>query len=94
VDLVLWSMRELNVFPVLETRVVTRVGRAVARRAPRAEVSVVIAGPPALRTGARDYRAFVYDRPGQVPREVPPPAGIGRADSPRFGGGVPGSARR
>ncbi|HEX2208183.1 MAG TPA: hypothetical protein VHG93_10915 [Longimicrobium sp.] len=71
VDLVTWSMRELNVFPVMETRVVTRIGRAVALRAPRAEVRVRIAGPPSVIQGERDFRAFVYEGPEQIPREIP-----------------------
>jgi hypothetical protein len=76
VDLHLWAMREMNVVPVMETRVVTRIGRELARRAPDAEVRMTIAGPPALLTGRRQYRAFVFRGPNRVPHEVPatPPA--------------------
>lgn len=73
VDLHRWAMREMNIVPVLETRVVTRIGRQVARRAPDADVRVVIGGPPALLTGRREYRAFVYRGRNQLPREVDPP---------------------
>ncbi|HYR09026.1 MAG TPA: hypothetical protein VEQ60_14690, partial [Longimicrobium sp.] len=71
VDLIRWAATEMNVAPVLETRIVTRIGREVARRAPDADLSVVIAGPSRRLTGERDYRSFVYRGPAQVPREVP-----------------------
>jgi hypothetical protein len=71
IDLLRWGMRELNVVPALEVRSAIRVARELARRAPDAEVRVRIAGPPALRTGRREYREFVFRGPEQVPREVP-----------------------
>jgi hypothetical protein len=80
VDLIRWATSELNVVPVMETRVVTRIGRALARRAPDAGVSVVIAGESTRLTGEREYRSFVYRGPAQLPREVPtvsPIPGIG-----------------
>jgi hypothetical protein len=76
VDLLRWAMWELNVAPVMETRVATRIGRAVARRAPDAEVRVVVAGPSSLVRGERGYRTFVYRGAAQRPREVPTTAGI------------------
>lgn len=71
IDLFRWGMRELNVVPALEIRAATRVARELARRAPDAEVRVTIGGPPALLTGRREYREFVFRGPGQVPHEVP-----------------------
>ena len=71
IDLHRWAMREMNVVPVMETHVVTRIGRELARRAPHAEIRVTIAGPPALLTARREYRAFVFRGSEQVPREVP-----------------------
>jgi hypothetical protein len=70
VDLIRWAAMELNVAPVMETRVVTRIGRELARRAPDAGVSVVIAGPSGRLSGERDYRSFIYRGPAQLPREV------------------------
>ncbi len=70
VSLARWAMREMNVVPVMDTRVVTRIGRDLARRAPGAEVRVVIAGAPAPVSGARGYRTFIYRGPAQVPKEV------------------------
>jgi hypothetical protein len=71
----------MNVAPVMETRVVTRIGRTLALRAPDADVRVEIAGPPDIFTGKRDYRSFVYRGPSQLPAEV---ATV--IDGPRFRG--------
>lgn len=71
VDLYRWAMRELNVVPVMETPVAMRIGRQVARRAPGAEVRVTIAGPPGVMSGRREFRAFEFRGPAQVPHEVP-----------------------
>jgi hypothetical protein len=70
VSLTRWAMRELNVVPVMETRVVTHIGRELARRAPDADVRVVIAGPPAIVSGQRGYRSFAFQGPEKVPREI------------------------
>jgi hypothetical protein len=70
-DLIRWSLRELNVFPVMDDRVLLRVGQSVARAAPGAEVHLVIAGSPALLTGRRHYRTFVFRGPDKVPTEAP-----------------------
>lgn len=71
VDLVRWSLRELKVFPVMETRVATRIGREIARGAPEAELRLVVAYPPALFTGRRRFRTFEFRGPEKVPHEVP-----------------------
>lgn len=71
VNLTRWSLRELNVFPVLDDRVLTRVARSVARAAPDAEVRLVIASSPALLTGRREYRTFVFRGPAHTPHEIP-----------------------
>lgn len=70
VDLLWWSMRELNVAPVMETHVVTRIAREVARAAPRADVRLVIAGQSGVFSGERSYRTFVFRGSAQVPHEV------------------------
>lgn len=70
VNLIRWALGEMNVAPIMETRVVTRIGRSLARQAPDAEVRVVIAGPPHVLTGQREYRTFIYSGPAAVPREV------------------------
>lgn len=78
VDLIRWSIMEMNVTPVMETHVVTRIGRALARRAPDAGVRVVIAGAPALVSGERGYRTFAFSGPEQAPREIATTAEIPR----------------
>jgi hypothetical protein len=70
VNLTRWAMAELNVVPVMETRVVTRIGREVARRAPDTDVRVVIAGAPAIVSGRRGYRSFAFEGPDKLPREI------------------------
>lgn len=74
VRLIRWSMQELNVYPVMETRVVTRIGRDLARAAPDADLHLVIGGEPAVFTGRRTYQTFVFRGPHKVPVEVPTPA--------------------
>ena len=69
--LIRWSMREMDVYPVMETRVVTRIGRELARRAPGVELRLMIGGEPAVLTGRRRYRAFVFRGADKVPVEVP-----------------------
>jgi hypothetical protein len=71
VDLLWWSMSEMNVVPVMETHVVTRIGRQVASRAPKAGVRLVVAGQPDVFSGERGYRTFVFRGSAQVPHEVP-----------------------
>lgn len=74
IEFIRWSMREMHIYPVMETRVVTRVARELARSVPDVELRLVIGGEPAVFTGRRRYRAFVFRGPDKVPVEVPIPA--------------------
>lgn len=67
VDLTQWSMREMRVTPVTEPRVVRAIGRALARRAPDANIRVTLHGPPDLRTGALPAREWAFEGPDAVP---------------------------
>ena len=67
VNLLAWSLAELGATPVLEDRVLLRIGRSLARRAPEANVAVIVGGPPALTTGERRTRYFVFPPPGFEP---------------------------
>jgi hypothetical protein len=79
VNLIRWSMGELRLYPVLEPRVAKRIGREVARRAPGADVRLVIGEPPAILTGERRFRTFVFRGPDKVPVEIPTPVPENRA---------------
>lgn len=72
-----WALRELNVAPVTEPRVLRGLGRALARRAPAAEVKVVVAGPPSATGGARRFWFYTFPGPEHAPvrTDVPVPAG-------------------
>jgi uncharacterized membrane protein YphA (DoxX/SURF4 family) len=74
IELIRWSMLEMDVYPVMETRVMTRVARGLARQAPDVELRLVIGGEPAVLTGRREYRTFVFRGPDKVPVEIPTPA--------------------
>jgi len=63
VNLLAWSLAELGATPVLEDRVLLRIGRSLARAAPAANVAVIVAGPPALTTGERRTRYLVFPPP-------------------------------
>ena len=63
VNLLAWSLAELGATPVLEDRVLLRIGRSLARRAPAANVAVIVAGPPALATGERRTRYIAFPPP-------------------------------
>jgi hypothetical protein len=86
-DLIRWPLHELNVFPSLETGVLLRVGQSVARGAPQADVRLVIASSPALVTGRREFRTYVFRGPAFTPREVPTVRPLG--SSPARGDSVP-----
>jgi uncharacterized membrane protein YphA (DoxX/SURF4 family) len=74
VSLIRWAFRELNVYPVMETRVVTRISREIARESPDVELLLVVGGEPGMLSGRREFRSFVFRGPDKVPVEVPTPA--------------------
>jgi hypothetical protein len=67
VDLTQWSIREMRVTPVTEPRVVRAIGRALALRAPDANIRVTTHGPPRLLTGERPAREWAFEGPDAVP---------------------------
>ena len=71
IDLIRWSMKEMDIYPVMETRVATRVARSLARAAPDVDLRLVIGSEPAIFTGKREFRTFVFRGPDKVPVEVP-----------------------
>jgi uncharacterized membrane protein YphA (DoxX/SURF4 family) len=71
IDFIRWSMREMDVYPVLETRVATRVAQKFARTVPDVELRLVLGGEPAVLTGKREFRTFLFRGPDKVPVEVP-----------------------
>ncbi|MBW3570560.1 MAG: HTTM domain-containing protein [Gemmatimonadetes bacterium] len=70
VNLAAWSIDELNAAPVLEERVLLSLARALARRAPDADVRLLIASPPSLVTGERKTRFFAFPAPALNPVDV------------------------
>ncbi|HET7461908.1 MAG TPA: hypothetical protein VFJ82_11700 [Longimicrobium sp.] len=67
VNLLAWSQAELNAAPVLDDRVLLGIGRSLARRSPTGLVGLLIASPPALTTGERTTRFFVFRGPALEP---------------------------
>jgi uncharacterized membrane protein YphA (DoxX/SURF4 family) len=70
VNVAAWSLHELNATPVMEERVLLRLARSLARQAPEAGVSLLVASPPALLTGERTTRYFVFRGPDQQPVDM------------------------
>ncbi len=70
VNLGAWSMAELSATPVLADRVLLRIGSALARRAPGANVGLAIGGTPDVFFGERETRYFVFPAPGHEPVDV------------------------
>jgi hypothetical protein len=70
VNLAAWSLAEMNAAPVLEDRVLLGLARTLARRAPQADVRLLIAGPPSLTTGEREVRFFAFPLPELEPVDV------------------------
>lgn len=70
VNLGAWSMAELHATPVLADRVLLRIGSALARRAPAANVSLAIGGAPDVFFGERETRYFVFPAPEHEPVDV------------------------
>lgn len=68
VSLLLWAMREMNVTPVMDTRVALQIGRSLAMNAPGTDVRVLIGESPDLLTGKRITRTFVITPPEQMAR--------------------------
>lgn len=63
VNLAAWSLAELNAAPVLEDRVLLSMARTLARRAPQADIRLLIAGPPSLTSGEREVKFFAFPLP-------------------------------
>jgi hypothetical protein len=70
VNLAKWSLHELNAAPVLEERVLLRLGQTLARRAPNADIRLLVASPPALTTGNRTVKFFAFPPPLLEPVDV------------------------
>jgi hypothetical protein len=67
VNVAAWALSELNATPVLEERVLVRLARTLARRAPQANVALLVASPPALFTGERTTKYIVFRGPDFQP---------------------------
>jgi len=67
VNLLAWSQAELNAAPVMDDRVLLGIGRSLARRSPAGVVGLLIASEPALLTGRRTTRFFVFRGPALEP---------------------------
>ena len=70
VDLTRWSGRELNAVPLIEPRVLERIGSELARAAPEANLRMQIAGPPALFTGKRRFAVWAFPPPDYRKEDV------------------------